>query len=503
MSSQTLKVTSSTILAFAVSGGGGLLPSGHYVASSLPLTMVAPFSGLTTANRYYRQYPGIAYRVPVVAYGGAWPYVFDILQGPTGLVVGRTYLDYNYGIMTWTNPVAGTYTCQVQVTDQLGVKVSTMWTLTVTTSNFIFVDPVNGHASSNNGGTGTGTLANPFLTLNDWYAGTSGSGSGTRFDTTYQNYFVIYRAGSLSANTCFTDSNGIVEMQSKPTVHLAYPGETVSIDFQTNLNTWGMASGNVALQGITFPGCPTSASAKQNQCIRMDSGGNHNLIFENTFQTPAGAAISGTNPAFVMVADAHPGVAQYNSFIRNTITGTNGYDVFLGYYTQYTVVEGNQISNSTDLTFYPKVSNDTFVVRNNVGLSGNSGTLVRFDGYSPASSNCEACWNNWKSTSFGAQFGPDTGGTVGPYQAYRNTWQIANHEVDNVPVSAVTVVNDVVKYTNAGANSHGFVISGGSITTPSFSGEELVALNGTFVDSSGNLTGSGLAYLGLRGSQIA
>lgn len=495
----------SGILPFSAysSSASWMLPVGHWVAAVKTLQLIAPRTGIGANSRYSRAYTGLQWRVPVGVQGGAYPYQYSI-SGPSGMTVGQHYGDTDYGVINWPTPVAGTTSYTVTVTDQQGNTDSATVTLVVGTANFIVIDGTNGHHSSNNGGSGTGTLANPFLDMSDFYNGTSGSGAGTRFDTTYQNYHVIYRTGTYDPSVCYTDSNGLIEFGAKPPVHIPYPGESVSFDFQSGVVTFSTSADNICMNNITVLGLPRSLTLTANMAWRIDGGGTDYLFFENTLQTPAGAAINGTNPAFIMFADSHPSIAQYILFKDNTIQGDHGYDVVLGYYTKNFLAEGNSLSNCSGHGFYSKIGNDTFELRANTGIANNTGTLVEFDGYSPASATCLVSYNNYKSSFAGVQFGPNTGGTVTPVYLVRNTWQIPNHEVDNVPVGVLQVINDVNQYTNASATAHGWLISGGSISTPTYSGEECVGLNGGFVDSSGNLTGANrTAYLGIRGQEVA
>src|SRR5689334_3733291 len=87
----------------ALSGSGSAwqLAAGHYETAKIPLEIIAPRAGLTTANRYYKTYPGIAYRVPVVVLGGAFPFKFELLTAPSGMTIGQYDGDTDYGVINW------------------------------------------------------------------------------------------------------------------------------------------------------------------------------------------------------------------------------------------------------------------------------------------------------------------------------------------------------------------------------------------------------------------
>ncbi len=505
-----IKLSGAPTVATAVTGalttgGSWQLPAGHYVVSALPLTIIAPYAGLSGTNRYYTQYPGLLYRVPVVAYGGAWPYQYEI-SGPSGMTVGQHDGDTDYGIINWTNPVAGSYSCTVTITDQVGTVVSVTWTLTVTTSGFVFVDEVNGHPY----GTGAGTLSNPFKTMADWYFAST-SGSAGRFDTTYQNSIIYYRAGTYLMDACYVDTNGAVEMGDKPRIHLGYPGESVTFDpHVTGGNACWYPSNvsNIFFGEITFADVANNGSSGMNQSVRLSSGATDAHFFEVTWDTPSTTVSGSNNQSFVMSEDNHPSILQRFSMTHCTFNGTVGRDLFLGYYTQYCVFEWNTLAGVNDgIGFFAKLGfNDTWTVRANTGLAANTGrSFFSADAYNNVT-NTDVCFNNYASSGAGVYFGPDPGGTISTQYFFRNTWQVSEHTVDTCTVNGLTVTDDVLIYTNSSANSDGVqVINGGTLTSPSYSGTECVGLNGTFVTAAtGALTGvSRTNYLGLRGHERA
>lgn len=494
----------------AAPSGSWQLPAGHYVNSPLALTIIGPYAGLSTANRYYMQYPGILYRVPVLAYGGAWPYQYEV-TGPSGMTVGQHYGDTDYGIINWSNPTTGTHSCTVTVTDQLGVTASVTWTLTVQTANFIFIDSVNGHPSSANGGTGTGTLSNPFKTLDDWYsgaAGSSGSTSARKNDTTYSGYFVYYRAGSYACVPIETADTGMrmpCVSGNKPKVHLGYPEETAIFD-TTNAAfiVYSDTSQGPWFGGLTATGMGSGGDYKW---VEWDSGVTDTVFFGNTFDTPVTAGVIGTNPAFLMSRDNPPNVTSRIGIVHNTFGKTLSHDYFLAYETQYGLFEWNTFADVNDSNgLYLKLDlNDTWTARANTGLAANTGRgLVCLDNYNGVT-NVDVCWNNYKSTGAGIYYGPDGGGTgIAHIASYRNTWQISEHTIDGVPVSNLTVTDDVVQFTDSSANAHGYqIINSGSLSSATYAGEECVGLNGSFVNSSGDLVSPYTSYVGIRGYKVA
>ena len=485
---------------------GWQLSSSQYEPAKIPLEIIAPRAGLTIANRYYKAYPGITYRVPVVVLGGAFPFQYQLVSGPSGMTIGQHYGDRDYGIINYPNPVAGSYSVTVRVTDQQSNTYTVTWPLTVTKSGFIFVDAVHGHHSAANGGTGTGTINNPFLTMDDWYSGTvgsSGSNAARKADNTYSGYFVYYRAGTYRTSSTYTESGTggrrvPCVSGNKPKVQLAYPGENVTFDVSGGeISFYSDSSGNYYMGGIHFVGLN---SAGDNRAWSWDSGVNDIGSFESSYDATTPSV--GSNAAAMMSRRAG-GYSNYIFMSHNTYLHLNGYVAFLGYSTNKVVAEFNTINNNTlGEGFYAKINNKNWSIRANTGLAGNSRPLFGIDGYS-TSDNIEVCWNNYKSSGDGALLGltPDT--PIGNVWLYRNTWQVADQRVANVTVNNLVVAKDVVTYTNSGANSHGWLYKNGASVSAHFSGESCVRSGSGCTDSSGNLTGSArTSYLGLLGHEI-
>lgn len=453
----------------APSGGGGWqLASGHYVPAKMALQIIAPRASLTTANRYYKQYPGIAYRVPVCVLGGAWPFKYELTSAPSGMAVGSVYGDADYGIITWPNPTTSgsPYTIDVKVTDQDGSIATVSYTLTVTTSGFIFIDPVNGNNSN------AGTLASPKQSM----SGLSSSAGD----------FIYLRSGttaygSISAN-----------------VIIGYPGETCTLDC-----TGGgrfIDGTNHALCGLSIIPKDTSSGG---QCISYwDSGATNILIFENTIAEPTGTEVSGSNSCLWMSTNNNPNYTQYVAFVGNTFQGSGFADFFLAYYTKYVLIENNSISNNSYNSFYAKLENKYWSIRRNVGMTGNSRELFEVSDYAAADS-FELCWNKYNSSGDCTAYWMGNGAGATNIWYSRNTW-IGNRHYSHIsPINPLVITNDVFQFSDSSASSHGWVLEDGATLTATYSGEECVGRGATFLDSSGNLTGSYLTYKGTRGCEVA
>lgn len=137
------------------------------IGGNLSLAMVYPQTDdSTNINARHRvNYPGQPYIVPVGVVGEGYPFTFELSGAPEGMTIGG-FLDFdglswvrrpNYGVITWYNPVAGTYPITVIVTNSYGENVSTTFTLVVSTNWNI----LNTKLATN----GNGTINSPYNTL--------------------------------------------------------------------------------------------------------------------------------------------------------------------------------------------------------------------------------------------------------------------------------------------------------------------------------------------------
>lgn len=109
-------------------------------AGNYPLQIIAPrdYGADSLLSHYYKTYPGIEYEVPVRALGGDYPFTYTLLTNPSGMTIDDTL-----GIVTWSNPLTtgSPHAVSVEVADSgLTEKDTISWTITVTTSDFYFVD---------------------------------------------------------------------------------------------------------------------------------------------------------------------------------------------------------------------------------------------------------------------------------------------------------------------------------------------------------------------------
>ncbi len=215
-----------------------LIASGHAQAANYPLEIIQPRPNLDTKSRFYKAYPGIPYEMRMGVIGGDYPFRYELTTAPSGMTI-----DANTGVITWPNPTTtgSPHTVTARVTDlgasgggmgAGGTQVSVTWTITVTTSGFIFVDAVKGHSKFGTPA-GDGSISNPFLTMKDFLCVTEVCPEADKNVTTYQNYFVYFRAGTYTVDGPLQPSSpwGTVSLNKKPVVWMAYPNENAVLNF--------------------------------------------------------------------------------------------------------------------------------------------------------------------------------------------------------------------------------------------------------------------------------
>jgi len=227
-----------SVQTIAVVGTGGTpswqLAAGHYEPTYQTAELIFPRPDAETPvwAKHRRHAVGVPYRIPIGVAFGSWPYYFEIdaTSAAKGITVGswlttsgdKLIVGADYGVVSWSNPTAGSHTITVTVNFQDGTTpLNVTWTLEVTNTGTIYVDGTLGNDT-----TGDGSFANPFKTLDGWFL-------ADNTDRTYTQYQVCYRAGTYSVYTAdpATTGNMKFDFLNKPLVHYKYPGEIVKWDF--------------------------------------------------------------------------------------------------------------------------------------------------------------------------------------------------------------------------------------------------------------------------------
>ena len=195
-------------------------------ASNYPLQIAFPIPAGTgtpmipSTHPIFRAYPGIAYNIRPHIQGGAYPFTFALSGQPAGMTINAST-----GEINWPEPDTTTGAITLTVTDsELTIEQST-WVVTVSTSGYLFVD-------ASYTGTETGSINQPFSTIENLLAGTA--------DTTTIVYF---RTGTyhLPVHNPADGTDHDCNMDNEPTAWIGYPGETATIDMDANYFQYGTA----------------------------------------------------------------------------------------------------------------------------------------------------------------------------------------------------------------------------------------------------------------------
>ena len=289
---QALSIQAARTINVGRGGGGQITPAswqlaeGYYSRRNVnpELTYPRPDAETNVWAKHRRHYPGIPYNTPIgVAFGAGLPY-YELVTGPSGATIGNWLVQEgdelvfpdNYGEVDWPNPTLGTHSFHVRVLFQDGyTPVDVYWTLEVTETGTIFIDPVNGSDS-----TGDGTIGNPFQTIESFW-------KGSIEDATFSGYQVCYRDGihditADNTNTGVDDGNWKLEGFNKPLVHFGYPGEDVTLDFSNTTIVFWNSSGigsvkpqDIYFGGLTQKGCRYIDNTRQMAMFAHDGVGEY------------------------------------------------------------------------------------------------------------------------------------------------------------------------------------------------------------------------------------
>jgi len=295
-----------------------ILWTGVAQAANYAIEIVSPQAGLTTDDRAYKQYPGIEYNIRMAVRGGKPPFVFDLTTSPSGMTI-----DADTGEVTWANPVtAGSpHSVTARVTDDESSTDTVSWTITVTTSGFLFLDATGGSPS------GAGTIGDPMQQINDFY-------NTSKNDSAYDGYHVYFRAGTYHCTGC-EQENGIRTLlrEWKPNVWLEYPGEAVILDLN-----------GIYLQpqgpSYYFDGFEIIDGA--HHLFRIASDASDYLVIRRTIQHDVGPGADGSNSSFILTTSEIGGSQGVGLVVQNNeLYAGDDIDCLKIYYQNKIIIEDN------------------------------------------------------------------------------------------------------------------------------------------------------------------
>jgi hypothetical protein len=364
------------------------LPQKNFVPAKMPMHLVYPRpDSETQAHARHRwAHPDFRYEIPIGVQGGAWPFKYEVVQGPNGASVGAYYGDANYGIVTWTPTESnGTESFTIRVTDQELNTLEISWSVTVDSDQFVFIQ--DGYS-----GPKVGTISQPLESFADWY-------KADLSDATYKNKIVVFRGGKYSAYGSVA-SNGNVKFDStaKTPSLIGFPDETPIIDCSLAKFFYSINFDDIFVAGIRFENGRQDVA---NAHFFWITAASDRVTFWNNYFYNLGPGTTGIdNTSTVFISDT--GTLKDNFLYKgNTVenihnSGYNGSYVE-AYTTSHVLFEENIAKNSdSNAGFFPKATVAYVTVRANQAYENVSGSQlgVGYDwtgGYVPH--DTEICWN--------------------------------------------------------------------------------------------------------------
>lgn len=464
-------------------------------AANYTLEIIQPQPALNTNNRFYKTYTGLEYNVRLAVIGGDYPFTYSLTTFPSGMTINTST-----GEITWSNPVeAGSpHSVTAQVTDLESSTHSVSWTVTVDTTNAIFMDAVGGS------GTGAGTIGDPFKTMDEMY---EGSDAAAKTKDSYAFFFIYFKTGTYNTGDAFLENIDIpsgtgrmpLTSYDKPLVWLAYPGESPVLDLSQGYISIYAGADNVYFDGFEI----INMTNYYRKGISTDPDDN-TTFRRNTFHNLTTGGIGGSNNQSAINFGESVSTGTYYSVQDNEFYDINfGYAV-LAYTITKALVEDNTLYDFTGAVpgIGPKASNTMWFIRAN-DLSDMADTrCIWLDNGNNDTTDQEVSYNLVNATGSVATLHVNQADptTVGPIHIFRNTFigTVEFKNMDSASHGPFNVYNNVI----VNENTPVVTITG---TNP----ERIVQvdnLNGNaadgILDANGNLTAAYISYLGIRGYQI-
>jgi hypothetical protein len=435
---------------------------------------------IPATNRIFHAYPGIEYNIRAAVIGGTYPYTFSLSGQPSGMTVNAST-----GEVSWPSPSANSGTITLTVRDAKGTSVQASWQVSVHTSGFWFVD-------GDYTGTSTGSISQPFKTLNEVVVGTDGrpgdivylrdsarpytvvnypSGAKPSLDAAGSLYINVGEYGGAdSAETwlAYPNEKPVIDLQGRNFLRTDRPyfdGLTIRNGLEYSLKTLG-GSHYKTIRRTKWDGVVSSTSTNRNQgfVFAIHEGVGYNFVLQdNEWTANTGAQAIGS------LYYCNKLLVENNYFHDGGYSGLHSFTTHIGLKETNlnATIRGNNIqipSGGGHLELYNYAADGGALdFSYNRVIRATSGLAVKF--YDPANVYF------YRNTIVGnVDFTPGSGpeASTGPYYLENNVIQGSLSDV-----SYVTQKDNLT----------------GSFT-------------GGLVDSAGNLTSSFLQYRGTRGYQL-
>jgi hypothetical protein len=348
------------------------LDDGHFIPAKMPMTVVHPRPDEET-NAWARNrvaHPQFRYELPIGVQGGAWPFLYELVDGPQGASVGQIYGQADYGVVAWEPEASGTHTFEVRITDQDLQTVTARWTVTVDAGPFVFVDGDGGDDG------GTGTIDDPLRTFSGWYHDDVG-------DDTYAERILVFREAAepylMTGDPVEASGNCRLSSATKPIVWLGYPGERPVIDASQSKVFVEAPRADLYVSGLRFEhGRQDVANA---QFFWVTGGGDRITFWRNEYFDLGPGQVGNDNTGAVFISDASGEnfyiLTKENLYEEIDNDGYNGHFVEV-YRASYVLYEQELARNSTSASgWFPKGAISHITVRNNTAIDNVSGTALK------------------------------------------------------------------------------------------------------------------------------
>lgn len=480
-------------------------PVGYYEIAKFPLTQVYPRPDAETSVKSMHRvaYTGMSYTAPIRCSLGAYPYYAEVLTAPTGFTVGAFLAADGYGDLvedsayctaSYPNPVAGTHSISVKITDQEGSYKIINYDLVVGTANHFFTAP----AAT---GDGSGSSPSNCAAWSTVYGATFTTVSAAK------DKVLVARAGTYTHGTQFK-----MDSAYKPCSLINYPGELPIFDGSTG-GHWEYNSPDCIIAGCKFLNYKYDTTA--NHFLVTNTEVSRCQLWRNQFDGCDGSADLNVrdNESIWHCSSTGAGLRQYLMMAENTYTNCYNVCAFDFYTTDHILVE-REVFTTTQVTmadsvWIPKGSNTNYCLRrlkfdnpNSIPF-GTAGIIAGFGNSLVATASGEICYNfircdgafdspsiQWNQSSNAVNSvnnysyrNSSIGAPIGIKNFFSNNFvYLIGEAIQHNPIFEADTPTVGNGYTNANADCQAFT--------------------GVF-DANGRLTGSyNTGYRGKRGSQI-
>jgi hypothetical protein len=504
----------------ATSGGGENTP----FASQFSLEIIYPKAAgslplLDSDNRAFFAYTALTYEIPLAAIGGSYPYTWEVSGGEAGKFSVVEYTS-RAGVpefkLVYTDPQVADDTTDitVTVTDAVSATDSETYSITVGTSGWVFVDPVN------DGSGDTGTISAPFDSLAQVR---SSSGANSR---------VYFRTGTYTmdgmpiVNQDHIDGEERIEWNCESSTHgliwIAYPGDSPTLDFEYTGNGYPYNDGesvprlrftcaNTFIAGFTIDR-PMIQAFQLN--VRT---GQHGVLFWDNDFNDLGPGRDGTNSGFLMWSSSSGSPSYGDLIVDNSFDGVSiangnqGSAMLKLYGLNKALLSGNYFANNPHTEGSVAIKGDVLtdiVVRankfdaNEIAIGGNQSSST------PATADISYNLVLNSTVALELNAGVIRPQTVGRIDAYRNTFggrvQFGGNEsVETDDGPHVLSNNVVVNEDGALSPAHFWYNNVTDATRITLSNNLANNAAAAIIDANGLLQGASRStYLGTRGHEI-